>query len=60
MLDEYTFLRRQYEQIIEHTTYLLRFADDMSVVDKAYVTRARAEHDLAQLNISFTPVRENA
>lgn len=49
MLDEYTFLRNQYLEIIAHTNYLLRFSEDMAVVDKAYVTRERAQHDLARL-----------
>ncbi len=60
MLDEYTFLRRQYEAIIEHTNYLLRSADDLSIVDKAYETRARALRDLQRLNFRLTPYSENA
>ncbi len=49
MIDEYAYLRSQYEAIIEHTSYLLRNCPDRDTLNRAYESRQRAQHDLARL-----------
>lgn len=50
MVDEYAFLRSQYEEIIRHTEYLLRCSADPMILAKARDSKLRAEQELAKLN----------
>ena len=50
MVDEYDFLRSQYEAIIEQSKYLLAVSADPDVLAKANESKRRAEYGLTRLN----------
>lgn len=49
LLDDYAYLRSQYEAIIEHTEYLMKNSPDKRVVETAHQSKRRAQHDLERL-----------
>jgi len=60
MVDEYAFLRSQYEEIILHSDFLLRTSADPKILTKAKESKLRAEQELARLNRYHQPIRAHA
>jgi hypothetical protein len=50
MRDEYSFLRSQYEEIVEHCEYLLSHSIDPSIRNKAKDSKVKAQAALARLD----------
>jgi len=50
MRDEYSFLRSQYEEIVEHCEYLLSHSLDPMIRAKADDSKKQAEAELARLD----------
>ena len=50
MRDEYSFLRSQYEEIVEHCEYLLSHSIDPKIRAKADVSKRKAQSELARLD----------
>ena len=50
MQDEYSYLRGQYQEIVEHCEYLLRNAVDPAILAKARESLRHASAELARLN----------
>lgn len=50
MVDEYSFLRSQYEEIVEHCEYLLSHSIDPNIRVKAEDSKLKAQAELARLN----------
>jgi len=50
MQDEQTYLRGQYEEIVQHCEYLLRNAVDPKILARALESKLRAAAELARLD----------
>jgi len=50
MVDEYSYLRNQYLEIIQHCDYLLRNSADSATLARANESKQQAQRDLARLN----------
>ena len=50
MRDEYSFLRSQYQEIVEHCEYLLRHSIDPNIRNKAKDSKIKAQAELARLD----------
>lgn len=50
MRDEYSFLRSQYEEIVEHCEYLLNHSADPNIRARADDSKKRAQAELARLD----------
>jgi len=50
MRDEYSFLRSQYQEIVEHCEYLLSHSIDPNIRNKAKDSKSKAQAELARLD----------